>query len=60
MTYRADGSYLRFKTSIKTSQPLASAGKAMDEAISRHQEKQHLRDVPGVRQNQNVYDNLAE
>jgi hypothetical protein len=60
MTYRANRSYLRFKTHIKSANTLSSAGKAMDTAIAENHKNQHLRDIPCVRQNQNVYDSLSE
>ncbi|HWR42687.1 hypothetical protein [Sporomusa sp.] len=60
MTYRANGSYLRFKTRIKSTSILPSAGLAMDIAITENHKNQHLRDEPSVRQSQNVYDALSE
>ncbi|WP_021170149.1 hypothetical protein SOV_22660 [Sporomusa ovata DSM 2662] len=60
MTYRANGSYLRFQTNPKTSIKLNSASKAMDALITENKDKAHLRDEPAVKSNQNVYDSLSE
>lgn len=60
MTYRANGSYLRFRTYTKSYRKPSSIGKSMDAAITENQAKKHLRDEPAVRSNQNVYDNLPE
>lgn len=60
MTYRANGSYLKFHTHTKTYRKPSFIGKPMDAAIMENQTKRHLQDEPAVRSNQNVYDTLAE
>lgn len=60
MAYRANGSYLRFRTHIKADNDLSAIGRAMTRTIQENRRKNYLRDEPGIRQNQNVYDSLAE
>lgn len=60
MTYRANGSYLRFRTDTKPSIKLSSAHMSMDALITENKAKDHLRDEPAVKSNQNVYDSLSE
>lgn len=60
MTYRANGSYLKFKTDIKSSIALNTASKSMNTLISENKLKNHLRDELAVKSNQNVYDSLSE
>lgn len=60
MTYRANGSYLRLRANIPSSVQLKSAVKAMDALITENKLKAHLRDMPAIKANQNVYDSLEE
>jgi hypothetical protein len=62
MTYRADGSYLKFPPGIKIlkTPSLMNANKEMDAAIIQDKDKSLLRDQPAVKSNQNVYDALSE
>ncbi|MBP2638475.1 MAG: hypothetical protein H6Q72_4382 [Firmicutes bacterium] len=60
MTYRTNGSYLKFKTDIKSSIALNTASKSMNTLINENKLKNHLRDEPAVKSNQNVYDSLSE
>ncbi|AIF51331.1 MULTISPECIES: hypothetical protein [unclassified Pelosinus] len=62
MTYRDNGSYLKFPDNIKTSNKpnLMLVNKEMDAAIMNDKKKLLLRDDPAVTSNQNVYDSLSE
>jgi hypothetical protein len=60
MAYRANGSYLRFKTRVQSTTIPPAAGQAMDNVISGNHRSKHLQDEPCVKKNQNVYDSLAE
>lgn len=60
MTYRANGSYLRFRSDTKSSITLNTASKSMNKLIAENKLKIHLRDEPAVKSNQNVYDSLSE
>jgi len=60
MTYRANGSYLKFRTDIKTSIPLTAADKSMNTLLAKNKSKIHLHDEPAVTANQNVYDSIIE
>ncbi len=60
MTYRANGSYLKFRTTTKASIKLTSASKTMDAIITENKVNPHLRDEPAITSNQNVYDSLSE
>lgn len=60
MTYRNNGSYLKFRTISQTTNQLMSASKEMDFAIAKNKKQLFLRDEPAVKSNQNVYDFLSD
>lgn len=60
MAYRANGSYLRFRTNIRTENGLPAVGRTMTKAIWEHRRRNYLQDMPSVRKSQNVYDALSE
>ena len=60
MNYRANRSYLTFRTDAKTSLKLSSVNKEMDTLIAENKSKKYLRDEPAVKSNQNAYDTLSE
>ncbi|WP_371374174.1 hypothetical protein [Sporomusa aerivorans] len=60
MTYRNNGSYLRFRTDIKPASKLHDAYEEMDRLIAKDKKKLLLRDKPAAKSNQNVYDFLSE
>lgn len=62
MTYRDNGSYIKFSDAIKAAYKptLKLANKEMDAAIMKDTKKLLLRDDPAVKSNQNVYDSLSE
>lgn len=57
MTYRNDGSYVRFPESSKTvpEHSLESSSAIMDELIQSDQRKNHLRDNPAITASQNAF-----
>jgi hypothetical protein len=58
MTYRVNGSYLKFNTYAKLSTTKNTVNKSTNSQILEY--KSHLRDEPAVQANQNVYDSLSE
>lgn len=58
MTYRNNGSYLKFRTFSETANQLMDANEEMDLAIAKN--KLLLRDNPAIKSNQNVYDFLSD
>lgn len=62
MTYRDNGSYLKFPNNIKTSNKfnLMFVNKEMDATIMNNKKKLLLQDDPAITLNQNVYDSLSE
>ncbi|MPN27866.1 hypothetical protein SDC9_175300 [bioreactor metagenome] len=60
MTYRNDGSYLKFWTFPETANKLMDANEEIDLAIAKNKNKLLLRDNPAIKSNQNVYDFLSD
>ena len=60
LTYRNNGSYLKFRTNSATTNQLMNVNKEMNYAITNNKHKLFLRDDPAVKANQNVYDFLSD
>ena len=58
MSYRANGSYLKFNTYAKLSTAKNTVSKSRNPQLAEN--KSYLRDEPAVQANQNAYDSLSE
>jgi len=55
MTYRNNGSYLRFQNVSIPKKNINKSNKLMNHVISSEKEKHHLQDCPGITKTQNVF-----